>query len=92
METYLRGRGITSDLPKSLRFHPDCWHPSAQRAPAMVARIDGLPRLAVHRTYLRHQRRGRHARAIRHQLSLSSLMAFTGSRPAALRSPARSLA
>ncbi|AWX92772.1 hypothetical protein DPM13_05135 [Paracoccus mutanolyticus] len=40
----------TSDLPKSLRFHPDCWHPSAQRAPAMVARIDGLPRLAVHRT------------------------------------------
>lgn len=53
VETYLRGRGITSDLPKSLRFHPDCWHPSAQRAPAMVARIDGLPRLAVHRTYLR---------------------------------------
>lgn len=52
-ETYLRGRGITCALPDSLRFHPDCWHPSAQRAPAMVARIDGLPRLAVHRTYLR---------------------------------------
>ena len=51
-ETYLRGRGITCALPDSLRFHPDCWHPSAQRAPAMVARIDGLPRLAVHRTYL----------------------------------------
>lgn len=52
-ETYLRGRGITCTLPDSLRFHPDCWHPGAQRAPAMVARIDGLPRLAVHRTYLR---------------------------------------
>lgn len=52
-ETYLRGRGITCVLPDSLRFHPDCWHPSARRAPAMVARIDGLPRLAVHRTYLR---------------------------------------
>lgn len=52
-EAYLRGRGITCALPESLRFHPECWHPSAQRAPAMVARIDGLPRLAIHRTYLR---------------------------------------
>lgn len=52
-EAYLRGRGITCALPDSLRFHPDCWHPSACRAPAMVALIDGLPRLAVHRTYLR---------------------------------------
>lgn len=52
-ETYLRGRGITCALPESLRYHPECWHPSAQRAPAMVARIDGLPRLAIHRTYLR---------------------------------------
>lgn len=52
-ETYLRGRGIACALPDSLRFHPDCWHPSAQRVPAMVARIEGLPRLAVHRTYLR---------------------------------------
>ncbi|WP_312531158.1 toprim domain-containing protein [Paracoccus sp. (in: a-proteobacteria)] len=52
-EAYLRGRGITCALPESLRFHPECWHPSAQRAPALVARIDGLPRLAVHRTYLR---------------------------------------
>lgn len=53
VETYLRGRGITCSLPESLRFHPDCWHPSAQRVPAMVARIEGLPRLALHRTYLR---------------------------------------
>lgn len=52
-ETYLRGRGITCPLPDSLRFHPECWHASAQRLPAVVARVDGLPRLAVHRTYLR---------------------------------------
>lgn len=52
-ETYLRGRGITCPLPDALRFHPVCWHASAQRLPALVARVDGLPRLAVHRTYLR---------------------------------------
>lgn len=52
-ETYLRGRGITCPLPDTLRFHPVCWHASAQRLPALVARVDGLPRLAVHRTYLR---------------------------------------
>lgn len=52
-ETYLRNRGITCDLPATLRFHPEAWHPSAKRFPAMVALIEGLPRLAVHRTYLR---------------------------------------
>ena len=52
-ETYLRGRGIICDLPDILRFHPECWHPSAKRFPAMVALIEGAPRLAVHRTYLR---------------------------------------
>lgn len=53
-ETYLRGRGITCDLPDTLRFHPECWHgATAQRIPAMIARADGLPRFAVHRTYLR---------------------------------------
>ncbi len=53
-ETYLRGRGITCPLPDTLRFHPECWHGAiARRIPAMVARVDGLARLAVHRTYLR---------------------------------------
>lgn len=52
-ETYLRNRGITCDLPDTLRFHPEAWHPSVRRFPAMVALIKGLPRLAVHRTYLR---------------------------------------
>ncbi len=53
-ETYLRGRGITCDLPSSLRFHPDCWHgPTAKRYPAMVAEVQGTEFFAVHRTYLR---------------------------------------
>lgn len=52
-EAYLRGRGITCALPDTLRFHPDCWHPTARRFPALVARVDGADRLAVHRTYLR---------------------------------------
>ena len=53
-ETYLRGRGITCALPETLRFHPECWHgATARRLPAMVARVDGAARFAVHRTYLR---------------------------------------
>jgi hypothetical protein len=58
-ETYLRSRGITADLPDTLRFHPDCWHPSAKRFPAMVALVEGVPRLAVHRTYLRSNGAGK---------------------------------
>lgn len=58
-ESYLRGRGITCPLSDSLRFHPACWHASAKRLPALVARVDGLPRLAVHRTYLRQDGTGK---------------------------------
>jgi len=52
-EAYLRGRGITCALPETLRFHPDCRHPSTKRLPALVARVDGAERFAIHRTYLR---------------------------------------
>jgi hypothetical protein len=54
-ETYLRGRGITCPLPKSLRFHPAAPHPdpAARRLPAMVALVEGAEWAAVHRTYLR---------------------------------------
>lgn len=52
-ETYLRHRGITCPLPDTLRFHPECWHPTARRFPAMIALVEGLPRAAIHRTYLR---------------------------------------
>ncbi|MFC0278614.1 toprim domain-containing protein [Falsigemmobacter intermedius] len=59
-EAYLRdARGITCDLPETLRFHPACWHPSAKRLPAMVAMIEGAERFAVHRTYLRHDGSGK---------------------------------
>jgi hypothetical protein len=52
-EAYLRARGITCDLPPTLRFHPACFHgPTAQRYPAMVAAVEG-DSFAVHRTYLR---------------------------------------
>lgn len=52
-EDYLRGRGITGDLPETLRFHPECWHgATARKLPAMVARIDGGERFGIHRTYL----------------------------------------
>jgi hypothetical protein len=52
-ETYLRGRGITCDLPDTLRFAPSCWHASAKRFPAMIAAVRGGGQPAVHRTYLR---------------------------------------
>jgi phage/plasmid primase-like uncharacterized protein len=53
-EAYLRGRGITCDLPTTLRFHPECWHgPTSARHPAMVALVEGGEGFAVHRTFLR---------------------------------------
>ena len=52
-ERYLRGRGITCTLPPTLRFHPECWHASARRLPALVALVIGGDGFAVHRTYLR---------------------------------------
>jgi Toprim domain/ProQ/FINO family len=49
-ERYLRGRGITCDLPETLRFMPDIFHgPSTSWACATVARVD--PTGGVHRTY-----------------------------------------
>ena len=53
-EKYLRARGITCDLPPTLRFHAKCWHgPTASKVPAMVAAvvIDRVL-VGVHRTYL----------------------------------------
>lgn len=52
-DTYLRGRGITCPLPKTLRFHPSCWHgPTARAYPAMIAAVQGVDNPAIHRTYL----------------------------------------
>lgn len=53
-EAYLRGRGITCPLPRTLRFHGSCWHgATAKRHPALVAAVQGSGLPAVHRTYLR---------------------------------------
>ncbi|MGS4917377.1 MULTISPECIES: DUF7146 domain-containing protein [Mameliella] len=52
-ESYLRGRGITCDLPDKLRYHPACWHgATAKRYPALIAVVEGGNGFAVHRTYL----------------------------------------
>ena len=59
VETYLRARGITAPLPDSLRFDPSCWHATARRFPAMVAKVEGAGRFAVHRTYLRDDGTGK---------------------------------
>ena len=53
-EAYLRARGISCDLPPTLRFHGACWHgATAKHYPAMVAAVQGAGLPAVHRTYLR---------------------------------------
>jgi hypothetical protein len=51
-ESYLRSRGITCDLPESLRFNPSCWHNTGQNLPAMVGKLSGNIGTAMHRTYL----------------------------------------
>ena len=61
-ERYLRGRGITCDLPGTLRFHSEAWHgPTAKRHPALIALIEGAGAFAVHRTYLRPDGTGKAA-------------------------------
>lgn len=55
-ETYLREARALREAPlaASLRFHATCWHgPTAQRWPALLARVEGGDGFAVHRTYLR---------------------------------------
>ena len=55
VETYLRGRGITLDIPASIRYAPDLKHgPTGMLMPAMVAAIQGPNRTitGIHRTYL----------------------------------------
>lgn len=60
VDSYLRGRGITADLPDGLRYHPECWHgPSGRPMPAMAGAVRmegggvfGLPVAAIHRTFL----------------------------------------
>lgn len=54
VETYLRTRKITIQIPESLRFHGSLRHPSGRCMPAMVAAVQdiGGAIVAIHRTYL----------------------------------------
>jgi len=58
-ETYLRARGITCQVPDTLRFAPSCWHNTGSHYPAMVALVEGGHSFAVHRTYLRADASGK---------------------------------
>jgi hypothetical protein len=59
-EAYLRGRGISCELPPTLRFHGHAWHgPTARHWPALVALVEGGDGCAVHRTYLHPDGRGK---------------------------------
>jgi putative DNA primase/helicase len=54
VDRYLRGRGLTLELPLTLRFHPELKHPSGMWIPAMVASVvdvDGIL-IGVQRTFL----------------------------------------
>ncbi len=55
VETYLRSRGITLDIPASIRYAPDLKHgPTGLLMPAMVCAVQGPDRAitGIHRTYL----------------------------------------
>lgn len=62
VEAYLASRGMTGPLPPSLRFHRGLKHPSGETWPCMVALVmrgaDATP-LAIHRTFLAHEGRGK---------------------------------
>jgi putative DNA primase/helicase len=64
VEVYLRSRGILTPVPPTLRFHRAIRHPDGGLRPAMVALVtrgmDGVP-LAIHRTFLAQDGRGKAA-------------------------------
>lgn len=62
VETYLQSRGLHLPLPPSIRFHKGLKHPRGGIWPAMIGLvtrgIDDVP-LALHRTFLRPDGRGK---------------------------------
>ncbi len=57
-ETYLRGRGIVSDMLESLRWAPDIYHqPSGRYCAAMLAQVLSVPGepMGIHRTFFTKQ-------------------------------------
>lgn len=64
VETYLRSRGIMLPIPPALRFHAALrHHPTATAWPAMIALVTGAggAPVAIHRTYLAHDGKGKAA-------------------------------
>lgn len=62
VEAYLASRGMTGPLPPSLRFHRGLKHPSGGIWPCMVALVTrgaGDTQLAIHRTFLIPEGRGK---------------------------------
>lgn len=76
VETYLRSRGYTGDIPNSIRYHPRLKHyPSGHYLPAMVAAVTVYPDpeiVAVHRTYLKPNGSGK-ADVEPHKMMLGSV-------------------
>jgi putative DNA primase/helicase len=71
---YLAGRGLTLDLPSSLRYAPALRRLDGSRGPAMVARIDNIDGqlIGMHRTWLYRDQIGvwrRRDRAMRGSLA-----------------------
>lgn len=53
-EAYLKSRGISCEMPTSLRYHAACWHgPTKKFYPAMVGLVEGCESTSIHRTFLR---------------------------------------
>ncbi len=63
MQTYFQARAIGAGIPDVVRYLPEARHPSGQRAPAMVALVEHVRHgpVAVHRTFLRYDGRGKAA-------------------------------
>jgi len=76
-QNYLENRGIhLANWPLTLRFHPNCPHPSSSRLPALVAAVavhrEGKLHLtAIHRIYITHD--GRKAAVEPRKASLGSV-------------------
>jgi hypothetical protein len=62
-ERYLRTRGIRDAIPETLRFHPNCPHPSRTTLPALVAAVAdvGMKFRGIHRIFLRGDGLGKSA-------------------------------
>jgi putative DNA primase/helicase len=52
MERYFISRGLDRALAFLFRFHPHCPHPNGATLPAMIALVEHVEQVAIHRTFL----------------------------------------